>query len=245
MWTKILSVICPPFAAAWNTIKLIGPMFQVLLIIALVVFGGVQTIRIDGLTIRPHIGPFHVTLISIQGLKKSNLICKSDTKVLKADLKNQAVAGKVERQNQAVVLKQAQVTSRNDAEDTNDRDIKNQAVVAAAEADYVRTHSVSDGMRNDTSQGDGLHSGKTPVSGSDRPSGGSDQTDLGAGMVTISVDDLSHYVDNTKDLVELRAFLAKLIADGIAISWDTAQVDKIPSVAPPQEIDPITTPLTK
>jgi len=219
--STILSFLMPPLAIPLTLFKklfswrppLSTVIVGVLLVLTTLGFG-IQTIRIDGFHIRPNLGLFKFTLVSIDGYKEINL------KLTNALAERERLE-KVARQDQATVNQQSAIISRQLAETTNETHPVSSAQIKDAIAVYASTHRAPECVRG---PGSSVLDGKASVRGPDSPTPSGDQSNVAPRMVVISEDELNHWANNTKDLDELRTYLKGLIDRGIAVRWNDGTV---------------------
>lgn len=189
-------------------------VLQIVLIISLL--GNIfYHFRIEGIHIRPHIGPIHFTLVDVKGFKEIEVELRAVNKKIIGE-------GEKNHQQQIEVNNAPKVASQNVSEAVNDISDKSRKDIDQAVKNYIAAHPV---RRTNCVPGktDSVLSGQTGVSGTDSSTTGGNQEDVVPDMVSVSVDDFNHYNDNTKDLGELRAYIAKMIELGIFVPFDKSK----------------------
>ena len=214
-----ISITMPQFALPAKIISVITswrPSVSDIGIMLLLIVCGVQTARIEGIHIKPHVAFIHFTLVDVTGFK-------DEVSSLKAEINSRIASENAARIDQAVENTKGYNVSAISAAQTNTNDTLATEKVNEAVDAYIRSHPVSKCSSVQTTNATSDNNGATSVSStiSVTPSGQS--SNLDPQMVAVPVDEFHHYTTNTQDLIELRAFLANLVANKWAITWEQYQ----------------------
>jgi hypothetical protein len=175
---------------------------------------GVQHFLIDGLYLRPHIGPVGVTLIDLPGLRPQLATANATIAARDRQISDMLAAEKTARDAQIAANHQPAADSRAIAEQANVQDKQNRPAILSAAAAYAAAHRVPECLRNAAAAqagGVGIPAG---VPGTDQPASGGGGANLSPGMVAITQAEFDGDNRNTADLDALRAAIAKLVERG-------------------------------
>lgn len=192
-----------------TSIKQWRPSISTIIMILVLIAFGFQTVRIEGIHIKPHVGPIKLTLVSITGYKEK-------ITNLENQLRNRKIAEDKARSAQIEINKQPTIISRKIAENINEHPSVTNDEITMAVIEYARTHSNSRCVRAERTS---VLSGSSDMSITNSTPKGSDTANLAPGFVAIPTADLQHYWETTNDADKMRAYFSELINQGIAVPW--------------------------
>ena len=229
----IMTLVAPEAAVPADILANIlkwRPSLSEIVIFLLVIFCLVQTFRIEGIHIKPHLGSVGFTLVDVDGYRENVADLKGQL-ATKTALESQAHEAQV-NENQTPY-----VTSQAIAENINDQSSNVDSRIAAAVQAYADANPITDCSSLRRAPASGVHTGTTSLREPNSTTTSGNQTNVDAIMVSIPSADLGHYVQNTSDLLELRTYLKRLIDNGDAVPYTDAQAPVVTatsaSSAPP------------
>ena len=216
----ITTLIAPEAVVPANILASIlrwRPSLSEIVIFLLVIFCLVQTFRIEGFHIKPHLGGVGFTLVDVDGYKENV-----------ADLKNQLEQKTaLELQSHEAQITENKIphdTSQAIAENINEQSSEVSSKIASAVQAYADANPVHDCGSLRGTYSPSIHPSTASVREPISTTPSSDKTNVVPGMVSIPTSDLDHYIENTSDLIELREYLKLLIDEGDAVPY----TDKAP-----------------